>query len=354
MQQEWGELSDNSELARRSVWVLMFDRLSTADSSNGWLSGAFDTLELQSTYFEQYLLQDVRDSASLQDVLGGNESTMHFGNELRDAGKSTGILKIVSDEAVTDRQPDWRNPRMTVERRLPDVPVDSVSTIWQVDPELQSVLRSDLVWIDARIGSGDTALAGRVLELIQQLRRNIAQIPERPVILIVSVIRGLDRRINEPFMVGLSEARLHVPLWIDSGVSQACRIQSIVGSGDLLPTVAELLTGTPADSALDQTTEMAWTAEQLPLSAASMSLFSLCNAPRDVPDRILKLTGDGWTARRTQGFLLVNRPHSPQPAPQPVSDELEAPRLYLKPDDLWNVNDVSGTYAEVAEEMARV
>lgn len=352
MQQEWGELSDNSKLPSRSVWLLMFDRLSTADSSSsdGWLSSAFDTLELQSTYFEQYLLQDVRDSATLPDVLGGPESTQHYSNELRDSGKSTGVLRIVSDETVTDEQPEWRNPRVAVKRRLSDAPVDSVSKIWQADPELQAVLRSDVVWIDAQIGSAGTAIASRVLDVILQLRKNIAQIPERQVILIVSVMRGPDRTINEPFMVGLSEAHIHVPLWIDSGVSQACRIQSIVGSGDLLPTVAELLTGTSEDSALDQTTEMAWTAEQLPLSAASMSLISLCNAPRDVPDRILKLTGDGWTARRTQGFLLVNRLHSPKPA----SGELEAPRLYLKPDDLWNVNDVSGTYTEVAEEMARV
>ncbi len=351
MKQERLKLFDNSELACRSVWVLMFERLDAADSTDGWLSGAFDTLELQSTYFEQYLLQDVRNSASLQDVLGGAESTHRFSNELRNSGMSTGILRIVSDEAVADRQQDWRNPQVTAERRLPDVPVDSVTNIWQVDSELQSVLRSDLVWIDAEIGSGNIAPAGRVLDVIQKLRSRVTQSSERQVILIVSVIRGLDRRINEPFMVGLSESRIHVPLWIDSGVPQACRIQSIVGSGDLLPTVAELLNGTPEDFALDQTTEMAWTAEQLPLSAAAISLFSLCNAPRDVSDRILKLTGDGWTARRTQGFLLVNRPHLSQ---QPASGELAASRLYLKPDDLWNVNDVSGTYTEVAEEMARV
>ena len=51
-------MSDNAELARRGVWVLMFDRLNLADSLDGRSSSAFDALELQSTYFEQYLLQD--------------------------------------------------------------------------------------------------------------------------------------------------------------------------------------------------------------------------------------------------------------------------------------------------------
>ena len=346
-------MSDNAELARRGVWVLMFDRLNLADSLDGRSSSAFDALELQSTYFEQYLLQDVRDSAGLQDVLGGQASTKHFGNGLGESGMSTGVLRIICDEAVTGDQPDWRNPRVTAIRRLPAEPVDSVSLSWQADVELRKVLSSDLVWIDAEIGSGGTALAGRLLDVIQQLRKNVTQNPELQAVLIVSVVCGSDHMIAAPFMAGLCESRIHVPLWIDNGVSQACRIQSIVGSGDLLPTVTELLTGIEVDSALDQTTEMAWMAEQLPLSGASMSLVSLCNAPRDVPDRILKLTGDGWTARRTQGFLLVHHPLTANPAHQPATDAFSTSRLYLKPDDQWNVNDVSGTYAEVAEEMDR-
>ena len=345
-------MSDTSEPPRRGVWVLMFDRLSSADFSEGGWSDAFDALEMQSTYFEQYLLQDVRDSVSLVDVLGGQEAMDRFGIELRASGRSTGVLRIVSDTTIFDDQTACLNRQVSAERCLTSEPIDN-DGLWQSDSELQAVLSSDFVWIDARVDDGGTAVAGRVLEVIRQLRKSVAQIPGLQSILIVSVLRGSDRTIAAPFMAGLPESRAHVPLWIDNGIPHACRIQSIVGSGDLLPTVAELLTGIEADSVLDQTTEMAWMAEQLPLSGSAMSLVSLCNAPRDVPDRILKLTGDGWTARRTQGFLLVDRPLEVTPAQPPASHELTASRLYLKPDDLWNVNDVIGTYAEVADEMAR-
>jgi hypothetical protein len=86
-----------------------------------------------------------------------------------------------------------------------------------------------------------------------------------------------------------------------------------------------------------------------------MSLVSVCEHHKPLPDRLLRLVGDSWTALRTQQYLHVQPEAQKDPSCNPEAPPEETARttrrLYLKPDDLWNVNDAVVSYAEIANQM---
>ena len=88
------------------------------------------------------------------------------------------------------------------------------------------------------------------------------------------------------------------------------------------------------------------------------SLAILCGAPQVCSDRLLPLHGDGWRAARSEEFLLVIADDCNSVSGGTESDgnnsEESSRRLYVKPEDRFNVNDVSGTYATTADELARL
>ncbi|MBC7965248.1 MAG: hypothetical protein H7Z17_04905, partial [Fuerstia sp.] len=94
------------------------------------------------------------------------------------------------------------------------------------------------------------------------------------------------------------------------------------------------------------------------LSSDPQSLAFLCGAPQVCLDRLLTLHGDGWKGARTEEFLLVISERSQSQADKTESDgdDSKEPsrRLFVKPEDRFNVNDVSGTYATTADELARL
>jgi hypothetical protein len=67
-------------------------------------------------------------------------------------------------------------------------------------------------------------------------------------------------------------------------------------------------------------------------------------------DRLLRLVGDGWSALRSQQYLLVSAEKQDQDS-EAMDSGLDRRRLYLKPDDVWNVHDSIVTYEAVADEM---
>jgi hypothetical protein len=70
-------------------------------------------------------------------------------------------------------------------------------------------------------------------------------------------------------------------------------------------------------------------------------------------DRLLRLVGDSWSALRSQQYLLVTAEMQDQNA-KTMDLGLDRRRLYLKPDDVWNVHDSIVTYEAVADEMDAV
>ena len=181
-------------------------------------------------------------------------------------------------------------------------------------------------------------------------------------ILIVTFRNGSDFTVCEPLKCGVSEDSINVPLLIRPNSGHACRIQSLTGSFDLLPTIATFLRSTEATKEVsppdvpeipDLTDREATSS---PLSSEPRSLAFLCGAPQACSNRVLQLRGDNWRAARTEGFMLVISDDTESANGQTESDgdssEEPSRRLYVKPDDRFNVNDVSRTYATVIEELS--
>ena len=78
-------------------------------------------------------------------------------------------------------------------------------------------------------------------------------------------------------------------------------------------------------------------------------LIGALRAMQDMMDRAMTIIGEGWTALRSQQYLLVRR------MTEANEDDAVEPELFrqmfLKPDDAWNVNDVIGPYEAIADEM---
>lgn len=369
----------------RRVWMLMFDQLRSehadqkntkplADSESAATSqsvfGPFDSLEMQSSIFEQYMLQDTRDASTVTDILGGIAAVRRFTARIHAANKSVCLVRMVclngdsSEIPLTQPQENFLSDLETtarlIERTIPQSSTESghFDECWfRDDSELHSALDADLVWFDVKIRAAENSLlpADRVLQLIQRFRLEMSSSPSEIPVLIVSPMHGFARDVATPFSSGLSESQTHVPLWIEYGAGHACRIQALTGSFDLLPTLVEYLTGTKsspegADAA----------GRQLPhgsvqLNGNPMSLVNVCELHNPLPDRLLCLTGDSWNALRTQQYLLVHSrsQESTSAATESMRDEewRTTRRLYLKPEDVWNVNDAIVAYAQIADQM---
>ena len=368
---------NSSTATSRRVWILMFDHLQIdgADPIPLVESGdaspppsldhfnSFDDLDLRCSSFEQYVLQDSRVSARLTDVLGGQRAFERFAKHLDTLNKSSGLVRLSFDDSPLDygesttesaTRPEHRIEwPSTIERRLPRGACDSSM---QIDPELRSTLSADVVWIEV-IASGDACRedSDRLLKLVQQWRLESQPGSETTPVLIVSAIHGYARKVNPPFASGLAESLIHVPLWIDHGASHACRIQTLAGSFDLLPTVGEFLLGSGNLSEPPETKPPNPSEQSGGLKGAPLSLAGVCSHSQPLPDRLLQLTGDSWTALRTQQYLLVHPVagnSSRNEAGYSADDEMRATRcLYLKPDDVWNVNDAIVAYSSIADQM---
>jgi len=377
----------------RKVWVLMFDRLQFENAGQGISKRSadiasaatnnsdfspFHDLDLQSTFFEQYLLQDARESALASRIHGTLTAWVRLTARLGKVNKSAGFVRLVG---VSERVDDVRSTPWTdsfpaspitsgplIERTLhcSDEEMDGGDNlVFRNDAELQFALGADLVWIDARTEAADDieVACSRILKFVQQLRSEASSTPSDSPVLIVSSMHGDSHEVSAPFISGLSESQIHVPLWIDSGGGHACRIQALTGSDDLLPTLFEFLTGTAALAEDEVSVRENLSSLAVPLSSRPMSLVSACEHHSPLPDRLLQLQGDLWDALRTQQYLLVRSRLNESPydsagydSAGPSADEeiKTTRRLYLKPDDAWNVNDAIVSYAAIADQMERM
>lgn len=241
---------------------------------------------------------------------------------------------------------------------------DTISTV-AVDAALSELaLDSSLVWLDlemeAETADQRTQWSNSVLDCLLKKLANCESTTGTRPILIVSALRGLPTQIHEPFNTMGDESLVHVPLRIDDGSGHACRLQRLAGSFDLLPTISHYLTGH-------------WQNEQSPCAAAGQESVALsdlnskpisliqflqsCEFPRD---RLLNLMADAWTGLRTQQYLLIHSKATDDPQdPDSDKDKSEfAPArtrgLYLKPDDLWNVQNSIVAYEAIADQMESV
>lgn len=368
-------------LPARKVWVLMFDQSQTEDAdqknanpaadsestiSNDLILDAFEDLELQSSFFEQYMLQDTRTTASLADVLGGNAVMARFTAGIRAANKSACVLRLTCASEGSGPfellQPteslvsDQGTLLPLIERMIPAIG-NFDDSVFRDDSQLRSALATDLVWIEVQTGLAENKelAADRILRLVRQLRSEALPTTSPLPILIVFPVRGRQREVAAPFSPGLCDSEMHVPLWIEHGAGHACRIQALTGSFDLLPTLNEYLTGTQPLAPETASAIRSLPDESAPLGSKPISLVSACENRTLLPDRLLCLAGNSWNAYRTQQYLLVHaslqESLSDAAIPSPDEKLRTVRRLFLKPDDVWNVNDAIVAYAEIASQM---
>ena len=373
-------LNDEFASNRQKVWVLMFDRLpfdravsqsqvaqdpGSVEETTPVLYSPIDDLDLRSTFFEQYLIQDVSASASVIDVLGGAESVREFCEQLGKGPIATAHIRLDcrgSDPYDPASAGAWlRSPApgsRTAEYsiRIGESGATEVELSAVVDFNL---LNLDLVWIDVRISlpDNDCRISDSIVRWLQQHSSQAARDPATPLTLIVSSQRGYERSAQVPFSASCDEGLVHAPLWIEQRGGHACRVQNVAASFDLLPTILEFLTGVTRHALATDSTDNRATHVLTELSGQSLSLASATQGFRPGEDRLIRLKGKNWTALRSQQYLLVF-PEDVAPNDTEVDrttsvDRHQRParKLFLKPDDIWNVHDVIVTYESIADEM---
>ncbi len=330
-----------------------------------WTS--FDDLDIGSSFFEQYLIQDARSGAKVAEILGGEEALARFQQILRQNDRliASVVCRAIDKETnvVVETSPLWasESDAFAIQVSLKS----SSEKQFSLSEQLMTVPRfreADLVWFDVqgRSSTDEQASSATILGELLELRRSVSPDPAEQPILIVSSLRGSPRTVAPPFVGGCEESMIHVPLWIDEGGGHARRLQRLAGSFDLLPTLAEYLTGGSAEEPSGMPTDLETPSDT---KAESQDAFSLAVGPKSLRpsltgfdcggDRLLRLVGDGWTALRSQQYLLVSAEVNDHDL-ETISSGLEQRRLYLKPDDFWNVNNSIVTYEAVADEMDAV
>lgn len=350
-----------------AVWMVVLDRMPSNDACNA--------LDLTSTYFEQFFLQDVRNRVDASAMFGGEAAIRQLAKLLSASDQSASLVTLIPDSSSPNSSVDVapaRDHLVSIMHRCEMPLLATVDECWHGDEasrptasgsdEFMRALSAKFVWIEVLIGTTadrEDGAAG-ILHFLQKLILSGAAQQDVPPVLIVTSRAGEDCEARNPFNAAIEESRIHVPLWIRHGADHACRVQALAGSFDLLPTVAEFLghgqsdfdveTNQKPNRAVEDAADADTATAPPELSAAPLSLVRLCGAPQVCPDRLLRIQGDGWKAGRTERFLLVTSAQQ-----KPESDDYDSGepsrRLFVKPDDRFNVSDVSGTWVAVADEL---
>ena len=349
-----------------AVWVLIFDRKPTACE--------FDRLDLESTCFEKFLLQDVRSNAAPHEVFGGEPAFSELANTMTALGQNACLVNLTTDATNMFVIMDSDCRGMESSLRCSQIPLlsyserglsDSLETkiASQKSAALDTAFSANLVWIEAQISTlthpaiAATLILDSVFDRLSAYSGTVQKCP----ILIVTFRSGSDFIVGEPLKSGVSEESINVPLWIRPHWGHACRVQTLTGSFDLLPTIATFLRSAEATEEVSpphvpQISDLSDREDTSTLlSSERKSLAFLCGAPQVCSNRVVELQGDGWKAARTDGFMLVVADDVALDSTKTESDgdssEEPSRRLYVKPDDRFNVNDVSRTYSTVVEEL---
>lgn len=334
---------------RRGFWLVLFDclQMPSIKLQESMTTDFVDQLEVRSVFFEQFLIQDSRTDTDLGDALGGRECCEAFLRQLTHHGHTFRQLQI-----ATDSEADIV-PRVDEGRLFPGhSPLQTLlltsNSIDTLSPEDRHKLRDTdvlLITIATPAHSADTgAMANHGLALIQKLAEHLFNDGGKPT-LFVTALRGTPCPAPPSLEFGIDEGLVRVPAWYQNPEMGAGRVQTICGSYDLLPSILGWIKTVSADPsatsapAAEQPSEVCF--------RGTLQLFTELPGAED-SERMLRLQGDGWTALRTQQYLLVTHNNTGHDAYAP-----EEPRrqLYLKPDDYWNVNDVLVSYGEIASLM---
>ncbi|HEV8000591.1 MAG TPA: sulfatase-like hydrolase/transferase [Planctomycetaceae bacterium] len=171
---------------------------------------------------------------------------------------------------------------------------------------------------------------GRLLETIDQSGSST------PTLVLITAAQGLT--VHEPGVLRdewepAAEETVHVPLMIrGADVHRGVRRHSLTQPVDIFPTLLEWFGLQPPDAGLD-----------------GRSLLAESRGDQSEPRQVAFATDGGdLTTVRTPNHYFVQKsvPKSAEPDSEP------AQRLFAKPEDAWEVNDVAGQNPGLVEELA--
>jgi arylsulfatase A-like enzyme len=190
----------------------------------------------------------------------------------------------------------------------------------ELDPEDQEILNADLEY-DARLSQFDEALG----TLFEECRL-------RGLLDDALIIVTADYGRTCPAGAGLHEELVHIPLLVrfPDRAQAGRRIRALTQTVDLLPTVFDFF---GADSPTMQGYSL------LPLSMGKVEAirpYAFCRL-RTFEQTACLLRSPDWSFQRKRR----------------AADSIEERRLYVKPDDRWEVNDVYQHHQDYAEQLER-
>jgi hypothetical protein len=296
------------------IQLLTFSRCLSSTCQG--LDEFYGRMAARSLVFENHYLQRPFVQCPFE-ALGGDGSFARL-RSMALAGELSARMVLIGDvsEEQPRQLPDWLNVSTAAN-------ADAGGAIDLVCEQLAQVSTPFFLWVHVVVPP--EVDAEQFSELITQAEGTGT---DRNDVLIVTFLDGGAVCQPDRFQSLLFEDDVRVPLWIQSS-HPPVRVQSLTGSYDIAATLADELED--ADCQLSS----------LKAENCAVNLLRTAEDPGRKQDRHLFVTADGVAAVRTSDFFFVQK-----------EGELEtASALYVKPEDVWNLNDVSAEYHEVVEEL---
>ena len=264
------------------------------------------------TTFDCHLLQCSSGNRPL-DALGTRDQQRRLRAAVAERGAN--VMVVTPEESVLLEFPDW----IGISTRTGAVP-DVVAELFS-----QRVINSEagaLEWLHLEVPAGEDWLRW----IVAAFEVVAAAASECPEDMLIVTATGGEAADHGRFESLLWEGVLRVPLWIGEGVNECRRVNRPTGSFDVLETVLSSLNAAAESASI----------------ARSLDLRLISGGSSDVTPRSICIRFDGCEAIRTPDFFFVR-------SRSEGSGKTTA--LYSKPNDLWNVHDLSHEFPDVADEL---
>ena len=296
----------------RRIHLLTFSRC-VASTCQG-LDEFYGRMAARSLVFENHYLQRPCTQCPVE-ALGGDTSFIRLRAMVATGGVSVRTVFIGDPfQEAPSQLPEWLN--------VAAITGDGADGVVSLPSEHMAQLRAaDFSWVHAVLPAD--AGTYQLAHLITQAEQIASDTQD---VLVVTFLGGGAVCKPDRFQSLLFEGDIRVPLWIRSSHSP-CRIQTLTGSFDILAMIADELDAGDRDLSAQGSAD------------GAANLLRFAGNPDEHQDRRLFVNAGGVAAVRTSDFLFARSGAG--------MDAVSA--LYAKPEDVWNVNDVSADYHEVVE-----
>ena len=292
-------------------------------SAESPLATAIDAITATSVVFENHYLQRQGPESILNFGLPG-DAERHSGRETRQEFRQTTkkakaclVLPSTNSEFDSVNLPDWLNATTLGldSTKPPALPQNQV---------LAALSDADFAWlhVDTAVNATSLDIFNGAIDAIRSLSTAANDT------IITTALHGHQTPDDLPFESLLWEGSIRVPLWLLHSELPHRRIQCCTCGDDVGNTIRLVLN-------VEAATQPAVASS----SQTAANLLKLADTPGEVIERAIRIETASVKALRTNNFLF---------AMTSETDGAES-ALYAKPEDVWNVNDVSAEFLEITE-----